>query len=43
MTFLVPLGMGEIGALYDRLTASRAWRDGRQWVLPLHSSVGSVT
>lgn len=33
--------MGEIMNLYDRLTATRKFRDGEQWVLPLHSSVSS--
>jgi len=31
--------MGEINRLYDQLTAHAAYREGRQWVLPLHSSV----
>ena len=25
--------------MYERLSAHRAYREGRQWVLPLHSSV----
>lgn len=36
---MVVVGMGEISSLYDRLTATKAFRDGKQWVLPLHSSV----
>ncbi|CAK0787622.1 hypothetical protein CVIRNUC_010844 [Coccomyxa viridis] len=32
-------GLGEITALYERLTASRNHREGRLQVLPLHSSV----
>ena len=31
--------MGEISALYDRLTETRAGREGTLRVLPLHSSV----
>lgn len=32
-------GMGEITSLLERLTAQRGFREGRCWVLPLHSSV----
>ncbi len=32
-------GLGEITAVYDRLTASRAHREGTLLVLPLHSSI----
>ncbi len=32
-------GMGEINALLDRLSASRSFRSGAHWVLPLHSTV----
>jgi len=31
--------MGEINRLCDQLTAHAAYREGRQWVIPLHSSV----
>ena len=32
-------GMGEIQELQDRLTASRRFREGSAWVIPLHSTV----
>ncbi|KAK9819858.1 hypothetical protein WJX72_003380 [[Myrmecia] bisecta] len=32
-------GMGEINNLCERLMSSAAYRNGKQWVIPLHSSV----
>lgn len=37
--YCLPTGLGEIMAMYDRLTASRAHQEGTLRVLPLHSSV----
>ena len=34
-------GLGEITALYERLTASRSHREGHLMVLPLHSTISS--
>lgn len=32
-------GVGEISSLQDRLSSTAKYRQGQQWVIPLHSSV----
>ena len=35
----VPAGMGEINRVCEQLMAQSAYRNGMQWILPLHSSI----